>query len=94
METLKQIELTPPYLIFLGDVDDSTYAKTGLGVAQWRPEFCIGQLRFGQSEVDAGLPDMNLAQALAAGAKSLILGVANVGGVIPDSWRAIICDGH
>jgi hypothetical protein len=37
--------IDPPYLIFLGDVPDALAAKTGLGIVDWRPEWCIGQLR-------------------------------------------------
>jgi hypothetical protein len=36
--------IEPPYLIFLGDVPDALAAKTGLGIVDWRPEWCIGQL--------------------------------------------------
>ena len=36
-----------PYLIFLGDVPDALAAKTGLGIVDWRPEWCLGQFRSG-----------------------------------------------
>ena len=39
---------------------------------------------------DLGLPDMTIAQAVAAGAKTLVVGVANRGGVISDAWIAIL----
>lgn len=81
-----RIELRAPYLIFLADIAETTYAKTGLGVAQWCPEKCVGQLRLPGCGVDAGLPEMDVQAAVAAGAKSLILGVAPVGGRIKDSW--------
>ena len=80
------IELKAPYLIFLGDEPRALLAKTGLGIAHWRPELCVGQLRLPGCGVDLGLPDMSPAEAAAAGAKSLIWGVASVGGVIPPSW--------
>jgi uncharacterized NAD-dependent epimerase/dehydratase family protein len=83
-----RIQLRTPYLIFLADVEEHTYAKTGLGVAQWCPEKCIGQLRLPGCGVDAGLPEMDVAAAVRAGAKSLILGVAPVGGQIKESWIA------
>lgn len=35
-----------PYLLFLGDAPDQLAAKTARGIADWRPENCVGQLRF------------------------------------------------
>jgi uncharacterized NAD-dependent epimerase/dehydratase family protein len=85
-----RIQLRAPYLIFLADIEEHTYAKTGLGVAQWCPDKCVGQLRLPGCRVDAGLPEMDIAAAAAAGAKSLILGVAPVGGRIKESWVATL----
>lgn len=81
-----RIQLRSPYLIFLADIAEHVYAKTGLGVAQWCPERCVGQLRLPGCTVDAGLPDLDIAAAVARGAKSLILGVAPVGGQIKEVW--------
>jgi uncharacterized NAD-dependent epimerase/dehydratase family protein len=36
--------------------------------------------------VSAGLPLLAPGEAVAAGARSLVIGVANAGGIIPDSW--------
>ncbi len=88
--TLTQVQLAAPYLILIGQQDDPTYAKTGLGIVQWRPELVKGQLRFPGCDVDLGVPDMTVEQAIAAGARSLVIGVAPVGGSIPDSWWKII----
>src|SRR5688572_6832387 len=88
MSDVIQIQLHAPYLIFLADVVDHVYAKTGLGVAQWCRERCIGQLRLPGCAVDAGLPDMDVKTAAARGARSLILGVAPVGGGIQSTWVA------
>ena len=85
-----RIALRAPYLVFLADIEETTYAKTGLGVAQWCPDKCLGQLRLPGCRVDAGLPEMGVATAAAAGAKSLILGVAPVGGAFKDSWIAVL----
>jgi uncharacterized NAD-dependent epimerase/dehydratase family protein len=81
-----RVEIKAPYLIFLGDEPMRTHAKTGIGIAHWRPEFCVGQLRLPGSGVDLGLPDMTPVEAAAAGAKTIIWGVAGVGGVIPSHW--------
>ena len=80
------LQLTAPYLVFLGDVPSMAFAKTALGVAQWAPESCVAQLRFPECDIDAGLPDMTISDATAAGAKSLIIGSAPVGGAIQANW--------
>jgi uncharacterized NAD-dependent epimerase/dehydratase family protein len=41
-------------------------------------------------KADMRLPDMDLAQAHAAGAKTLVIGVANRGGVISEAWKAVL----
>lgn len=85
-----RVELKSPYLIFLGDEPEQTHAKTGIGIAHWRPELCIGQKRLPGCGVDLGLPDMSPAEAHAAGARSIIWGVAGVGGIIPEHWTPIL----
>ena len=86
------IELRAPYLIFLGDEPNALNAKTGLGIAHWKPELCVAQLRLPGCGVDLGLPDMTPDEAAAAGAKSLIWGVASLGGVIPPGWTDSLID--
>jgi len=81
-----QVHIEPPYLLFLGSEPDPTHAKTAMGIAHWRPEASIGQLRLPGCGVDLGYPDMTPAEAAAAGAKTMIWGVAGVGGIIPDNW--------
>jgi len=82
--------LKTPYLMFLGDAPDQLAAKTAQGVVHWRPDICIGQLKMDNCNADLGLPDMSLEAAQAAGAKTLIVGVANRGGLISDSWAATL----
>jgi len=82
--------LKPPYLLFLGDAHDPLAAKTAAGVAHWRPEWCVGQLRLPGCKADLGLPDMSIDAAAAAGAKTVVVGVANRGGVIAESWVPIL----
>ena len=84
------VNLRAPYLILIGDVKDPLYAKTGFGIVQWRRDLVAGQLRFPQCPVDMGVPDLNVQAAKAAGVASLVVGVAPVGGVIPDSWWSVI----
>jgi uncharacterized NAD-dependent epimerase/dehydratase family protein len=61
-------------------------AKVAQGVKDWRPENCVGQFRQEGCKADLGLPDMSMKEAIDAGAKTLIVGVANRGGHISDTW--------
>lgn len=80
------MSIAHPYVLFLGDAPDPLAAKVADGVAKWRPDWCLGQLRLAGCQADLGLPDMSLAEAVEAGARTLIVGVANRGGFIPESW--------
>ena len=84
------MSLATPYLLFLGDAPDMLAAKVALGVRQWRPGNCVGQLRMAGCKADCGLPDMDLAEAVAKGARTLVVGVANRGGVIAPNWVAVL----
>lgn len=79
-----------PYLLFLGDAPDQLAAKVAQGVKDWRPEFAIGQFRMEGCNADMGLPDMGLEEAIAAGCKTLVIGVANRGGVISPAWKKVL----
>ncbi|MBN2907549.1 MAG: DUF1611 domain-containing protein [Rhodobacteraceae bacterium] len=79
-----------PYLLFLGDAPDPLAAKVAQGIKDWRPENAIGQFRMDGCKADLRLPDMTLAQAKAAGAKTLVIGVANRGGVISQAWKKVL----
>ena len=79
-------QITPPYLLFLGDARDELAAKTARGVFKWRPEWCLGQLRLPGCNARLDLPDMTVEEAARNGAKTLIIGVANAGGVVSNSW--------
>ena len=76
----------PPYLMFLGDVSDQLAAKTAHGIADWRPEWCLGQMRLPGCKADLAIPELSIAEAADRGAKTFIVGVANAGGVLPDHW--------
>jgi uncharacterized NAD-dependent epimerase/dehydratase family protein len=84
------MRIEQPYLLFLGDAPDQLAAKTAQGIADWRPETCVGQLRFTDCNADLGLPDMSLSEGLENGAKTLVIGVANRGGVISDIWTEVL----
>ena len=79
-----------PYLLFLGDAPDPLAAKVAQGIRDWRPENAIGQFRMEGCQADMRLPNMTLAAARAAGAETLVIGVANRGGVISPAWKKVL----
>ncbi|WP_210092758.1 N-acetyltransferase DgcN [Ruegeria sp. HKCCSP346] len=81
-----------PYLLFLGDAPDQLAAKVAVGIKDWRPENAVGQYRMDGCKADLGLKDMTLTEAKAAGAKTLVIGVANRGGVISNAWKEVLIE--
>ncbi|MDH5798630.1 MAG: DUF1611 domain-containing protein [Paracoccaceae bacterium] len=79
-----------PYLLFLGDAPDQLAAKVAQGIRDWRPDFAVGQFRLEGCNADMGLPDMTLSEAKAAGCNTLVIGVANRGGVISAAWKKVL----
>lgn len=86
------MEIAKPYLLFLGDVQDQLAAKTAHGIVDWRPEWCVGQHRLPGCKADCHLSDLAIREAAAKGAKTMIVGVANAGGVLPEHWVAAIVE--
>lgn len=80
------MELQRPYLLFLGDVQDQLAAKVAHGLYHWRRDWCVGQLRLPGCGADLGAPDLTLAEAKEKGARTLVVAVANAGGVLAPSW--------
>ena len=70
MNPTTTIELSSPYLVFLGDIKNEVYAKTGYGVVQWRRDLCVAQYRLQGCTIDLGLPDMTPADAAKCGART------------------------
>ncbi|MEQ6202026.1 N-acetyltransferase DgcN [Sulfitobacter sp. HNIBRBA2951] len=81
-----------PYLLFLGDAPDRLAAKVAQGIKDWRPENAVGQFRLPACGTTVDLQDMTLAEGLAAGAKTLVIGVANRGGVISAAWKEVLIE--
>ena len=79
-----------PYLLFLGDAPDMLAAKVAIGIRDWRPEYAIGQYRMDGCNADLGLPDLSLEEAKAKGVKTLVIGVANRGGIISPAWKKVL----
>ncbi|MEM6660583.1 MAG: N-acetyltransferase DgcN [Pseudomonadota bacterium] len=84
--------LAQPYLLFLGDAPDALAAKVAQGIKDWRPDASVGQLRLPGCNADMGLKDVSVPEAAAAGAKTLVIGVANRGGVISDAWKTVLIE--
>ena len=81
-----------PYLLFLGDVPDMLSAKVAIGIRDWRPDHAVGQISLPGCGADLGLTEMTLAEAKAAGAKTLVIGVANRGGIISQAWKEVLIE--
>lgn len=81
-----------PYLLFLGDAPDQLAAKVAQGIKDWRPDFSLGQYRMDGCKADMGLPDLSIKEAAAQGAKTLVIGVANRGGVISPAWQDVLIE--
>lgn len=86
------MQIDNPYLMFLGDAPDQLAAKTASGIVHWRRDWCLGQLRLDGCRADLGLPDMTIAQAAEAGCRTMIVGVANRGGVVSDAWVSVLVE--
>ena len=84
------MQIRPPYLLFLGDAADQLAAKTAQGLAHWRPEWCVGQLSLPDCNADLGLPELMISDAAAAGARTVVVGVANRGGLISAAWTDLL----
>ncbi len=79
------MDLPSPYLLFLGDTTERGYAKTAFGLRDWARERCVGEWSCGAT-VSTGLALLTPLEARARGARALVIGVANSGGIISDSW--------
>lgn len=84
--------LPQPYLLFLGDTTEPGFAKTAFGLRDWAADKCVGELRLNGATVSTGLTAMTPAEARAQGARAMVIGVANQGGVIPPAWRASLVE--
>jgi uncharacterized NAD-dependent epimerase/dehydratase family protein len=82
------VRICKPYVIFMGDVSDLPSAKTGFGLRDWCPGDVIGQIRTAAGAVDLGLRDMTVEEAVQAGARSVVIGIAPDGGSLKEAWAA------
>lgn len=80
------LTLPRPYLLFLGDVADLSYAKTAAGLRDWVPDQCVGEWALPGNPLRLGLPVMAPAEAARAGARAMVIGAATMGGAIRPAW--------
>jgi uncharacterized NAD-dependent epimerase/dehydratase family protein len=80
------LDLPQPYLLFLGDTTEKGYAKTAFGLRDWARDRCVGEWSCAGATVTTDLPRLSPKEARARGARALVIGVANTGGVIGDNW--------
>src|SRR3984885_16078274 len=76
--------------MFIGNAPDQLAAKPAAGVAFWRPEACVGQLRLPGCKADLHLADMTIEEAARAGVKTVIVGTTNRGGVLGEGWEPLL----
>jgi uncharacterized NAD-dependent epimerase/dehydratase family protein len=80
------LNIPQPYLLFLGDVTEARYAKTAFGLRDWAADLCVGELALPAATVSTGLPPITPAEAAKRGARSVVIGIANRGGILAPEW--------
>src|SRR5690349_2149205 len=83
---LTVVSVRKPYLLFLGKAQDFTEAKTASGLKDWAGDACAGQWRLPGCRVTLDLPELSPQQAAGKGARSLVIGIAPVGGRVAPEW--------
>lgn len=71
-----------PYLLYLGHSTDFAGIKTSRGLAEFRRDDCVGEFRHDDCPLTLGLPRLTIAEGAAAGARTIVLGIANSGGMM------------
>ena len=78
--------LRKPYLLYLGDATHPTDAKTACGLRDWCRDDVLGEWSLPTASVSVQVPRLSPADAAAKGAGSLVIGIASVGGKLPEAW--------
>ena len=76
--------ITGPFLLYIGHSDDFVGIKTARGLATFRPQDCVGEFRYDDCPLTLGLPRIGMVDAAAEGARVMVIGTANAGGVMGD----------
>jgi uncharacterized NAD-dependent epimerase/dehydratase family protein len=83
-------KIARPYLLFLGDITEPRFAKTAFGLRDWARDACVGELALPAATVSTGLPRLTPAEAREKGAQSVVIGIANRGGVLASEWIPLL----
>lgn len=86
------LTLRTPYLLYLGSATLPTDAKTACGLRDWCGAAVLGEWSRPEATVSVGLPRLTPVVAAARGAGSLVIGVAPVGGTLPEAWLPDLLD--
>ena len=84
------VMIKQPYLLFIGDAVDKPAAKVGRGIKDWRPENVVGQLSLPGCNTDLCIDELTIEEAVRRGAATMVIGVANRGGIISDKWKSTL----
>ncbi|MCY4261646.1 MAG: DUF1611 domain-containing protein [Rhodobacteraceae bacterium] len=79
-----------PYHLFIGDAQDKAAAKVARGIKDWRPDRVVGQISLPGCQTDLGIDELTVEDAVKHGARTLVIGVANRGGFIAESWKPVL----
>jgi uncharacterized NAD-dependent epimerase/dehydratase family protein len=77
-----------PYLLYLGHSRDFIGIKTSRGLATFRRDDCVGEFRYDDCPLTLDLPRLTMAEGRDAGARTLVLGIANSGGTLGEDLVA------
>ena len=84
--------LRKPYLLYLGDACNPLDAKTALGLRDWCRADVVGEWSMSSSTITVGMPRLSPAEAASRGAGSIVIGIAPVGGQLPEVWLSDLED--
>ncbi len=79
--------LRKPYLLYLGDIQTKADAKTAFGLRDWCCDDVLAEWSLPGCPVTLDLPRLSPTAAAAAGAGSIVVGVAVTGGRLPAHWQ-------
>ena len=68
------MEISPPYLLFIGDAKDSLSIKIANSIVHWRPDLAIGESAMDGCEVTTSIPRLSIENAVSLGAKTFVSG--------------------
>lgn len=86
------MKIESPYLLFLGSATDHFTVKIANSIVAWRPELCLGETALPGCTITKGLPRLDPAEAVARGARTLVVCANNEGGYLEKAWIPAILE--